>query len=391
MTPEVYTYYDAESALRDVARDYGGSRSTLLRRAIQRAYHRFMAEHEWSWLKANGRLKLQACQTTGTVAYDATGGSTCERQLTLSGTTWPSDVQDWAIKFDDVVCEIEKRYSDTVVQLDATMCPVADVDSGTTYTAFQRWYALPNDFVSMETPMEESGTILGRYVTPEKMEEMMRYDFTTGDVYFWTIRSAPGLLGTYALFIHGVPTAAETLDFVYWRRPSPLRYSGYASADYEGNITVTAGSATVEGESTLFDTVNNPGAVMLISSSGNSPTGYEGDYPYAEKRTIRSVASTTSLTLDGNVVTSRENTGYRITSPLDMPADVYHAFLACCEAEYARACRLKERGDLERAYHGALWAAKGVDGSRVSQPRFVRGARRRGYGRLSDSSLRDTT
>lgn len=374
-TPEVCTYFDAVARLRQLGRVYTGTPDDAMFMAIQDAYRRFANEHSWSFLTKQGRIAIQAAQTTGSVAFDRTGGATCERQLTLTGATWPSDIQDWAIQFDDIVCEVEQRHSDTVVQLDAVLCPPADVAAGTSYTAFPRWYPLPNDFAAMVSVMEETSCLSGSYVSPTAMEELMRWAFQTGDAYYWTIRSAPGLIGSYGLFLHGASTATETLDIMYRRRLRPLRYHGEAAADSVGTIAVTAGSTTVTGTGTSFGSTHVGSLFLIGDDATNAPTGWVGDYPYVEKRAVRSVASATSLTLDGNVVTSRSGVKYRITDPIDLPIDVCPAFLKCCEAEYARLARLEERKELETAYLHEVQRAKGAD-CRVFQRRVVGGPRR---------------
>ncbi len=387
-TPEIYTYYEAVERLRELSRVYTGGPTKNLYMAIQAARRRFLNEHSWSFLTANGRITIQAAVTDSTVAYDHTGGATCERQLTLASGSWPSDIQDWAIQVDDIICEVEQRHSSTVLQLDAVMCPPEDIDAGTSYTAFQRWYALPNDFQSMVLPMEESACLTGTYVTPARMEELQRWAFTTGDVYYWTVRSAPGLLGSFGIFLHGATTTTETYDFVYNRRLLRLRYHGEATNDSTGTITVTAGSTTVQGSDTSFDTVNHPGSIMLIGTDSNTPTGWEGSYPYGEMRTIRSVTDTDTLTLDGEIVTARSDVGYRITDPIDLPGDVCEAFLKCCEAEYGHLARLEERKELEAAYRAELQRAKAAD-CRVQQVRVVGGPQMI-YSRLAYNKGRDT-
>lgn len=388
-SPQVWTYYDAVQRLRRSARSYGqGAPAHMLYDAIQSAYRRFQRDHKWRFYVANGRIQLQAAQTSGTVAYDKTGGATCERQLTLTDATWPSDVQDWAIQVDDIVCEVEKRYSATVVQLDATMCPVADIDSGTSYTAFQRWYALPNDFRSLCAPMEETSGLIGTYVSPAEMERLMRWSFTSGDVYYYTIRAAPGLYGTKAFFVHGASDSAETYDYLYRRWARPLRYSGEKANDYAGTISVTAGSTTVTGSGTSFNSNLHPGSIFWIGDSDATvPTSWEGDgsantyEPWVEQRSIRSVTHSESLTLDGNVVTTRSGVKYRITDPIDVDQAAIDAFLLCCETEFARLALMSGksvsqqiRRDLENEYQRALREAKVADND-IAQRKIVGGHR----------------
>lgn len=370
--PEVYTYYDAIQAVRELARAYGsGGRNEMLYSIVQRAYRRITNDHDWRFLVTQGRIQLQAAVTDSTITYDHTGG-TYERQLTLASGSWASDIQDWTIRIGNVNCEVERRWSDTVLQLDAILSPNADVAAGTSYTAFKQWYALPNDFDEILGAMSETSCLRGVYLTPTQMAEMNRWEFGTGDVYYYTIMSAPGIYGTQALFVYNPVSTAETYDFIYRRKPRQLRYTGERTADSAGTIAVTADSTTVTGTDTSFDVNNHPGSLILIGDSATAPTGWEGDTPYMEKRAIRTVASTASLTLDGNIVTTNSGIGYRITDPIDLPAYCQNAFHACCEAELARLARMKpdERNALEGAYQRELSKAKCAD-SPITQRRVI--------------------
>ncbi len=145
---ELFTYADALAALDDFAQGHTvGQPSSALRRNILAAYREIVATHDWSFLLVPGRVQLVAPQTTGEVVYDLTGGATTERQLTLTDATFPSNAADYSIRFDGIVCDIERRYSDTVVSLDTVMSPGADVTS-TTYSLWPRYYQLPIDFMS---------------------------------------------------------------------------------------------------------------------------------------------------------------------------------------------------------------------------------------------------
>ena len=360
--PELFTYADAHDALVDFARAYSaGAASSIMKRAIGRAYRRLTGDHEWSFLYKTGRLKLEGTYTTGSVEYDAAGGATCERQLTLTTGVWPDWIVDGAVYFDDIVCDVEKRFSDTVIQLDTNVSPLADVAAGTSYTAFKRWYALPNDFQSMAEPLEETSWLLGAYVTPARMEQLQRYEFSIGDIYYYTIAPAQDLYGTMALYIHGVPDVDETLDIPYRRRLRPLVYSGQTPAEYAGTIAVTAGSASVVGTGTSFATAH-AGSILRIGTDGtNVPTGIDGLYPYGEQRSIYSFTDATGVTLDNNVATTRSGVKYRISDPIDMDAVAWDAFLACCETEYAKLTRMKDRMDVEANYQIHLHQAKGSD------------------------------
>jgi len=373
---ELYTYADAIDALTEFGRSWGAGTSDQQRRlAITQGYRRFVRDFPWRYLNQRSRLKLKASQTTGSVAFDLTGGATCEYQLTLTGATWPSDAENWSVRFDSLVCDIDQRKSDTVVSLDPSLSPEADVAAGTTYSAFKWRYPLPNDFISMGRPMDESDWLLGTELTLEEMVRMHRYDFeSVSEISYYTIAPAQDLFGIMALYVHGAIDSAKTYDYVYRRRPRQLKYDGYAANDYAGTITISAGSAAIAGSSTVFasDVV---GSILRIGSDGtNVPTGLTGTYPYVEQRSILARGSATAITLDANVVAAASAVKYRISDPIDIDVKSYDAFLDCCRAEYAKLTRMKEWKDIEAVYQMSLSSAKGIDAV-SSRRRFVGGGR----------------
>lgn len=384
-TVELYTYADAMDALTEFGRAYGaGSADQTRRLAVTQAYRRFVRDFPWRYLRARGRIKLEAYQTTGTLEYDHTGG-TYERQLTLTGATWPSDAENWAVRFDELICDIDQRKSDTVVTLDAVTCPTGDVAAGETYTCFKWRYPLPSDFISMGKPMEESDWLLGTETSYDMMMRLHRYEFETGgDVYYYCIAPAQDLYGSMALYTHGVVSAAQTYDYVYRRRPRQLKYDGKATNDSAGTIAVTAGAATVTGTSTAFAS-DVAGSIIRIGTDGtNVPTAWTGMYPYAEQRSILSRTSALALTLDGNIVTTRSGVKYQISDPIDIDVNAYDAFLDCCRAEYAKLTRMKtwDIQACETAYQQSLASAKNTD-SPSTRRRFV-GGRRSVHRRVAD-------
>ena len=131
---ELFTYGDVIAAMDDFMQGHSvGHPPSSLRRNIQAALREFSGLHDWSFLLAPGRVQVTAPQTTGMVVFLLNTG-TYERELTLTGATWPANAQDYSVRFDDIVCDIAERKSDTVVTLDSTMAPGADVAS-TTYSA----------------------------------------------------------------------------------------------------------------------------------------------------------------------------------------------------------------------------------------------------------------
>jgi len=369
-TAELFTYGDAIAALDDFAQGQSvGHSSGALRRNLLAAYREVASLHDWSFLKVSGRIQLVAPQTTGTVTYDHTGGATAERQLTLVGATWPADVVDYSIRFDEIVCDVERRYSDTVVSLDAVLCPGADVAS-TTYSLWPRYYRLPPDFISMaETEDESANWLLGQYISPELMHQRTRYETDTGDVQYYTISSAPDLHGVMALYVDPPSDTTETVDFSYKRKPRQLRYTGTDAGEKAGTITLAADSITVTGTTTTF-TSRHVGSILRTAGNSDLPTGIEGTNPWVEQRSIIAVASPTVATLDAYPSAAHTGVKYCISDPIDMEASAYEVFLWLAKKHLGSERRFKDMREIHQEYHEALNRAKSGD-SRTQHRRIA--------------------
>lgn len=385
--PRILTFEDCYDRLESWIRFYSekSADASMIRRCIMEAYDEIAHAHNWSFLNQTTRIKLIAPQTTGTVSFDLTGGS-YERQLTLSSATWPTNVIDYDIRFDDIICHIDERKSDTVVTLSEAMSPVADVTDAT-YSLFPRWYVLPDDFESMDAPMEESALAsLGNYVSQAAIADMLRSDWTTGDISYYSIGPAEGTYGAMALYVYPPSGSAETLDLLYRRRPRELRHSGKATADYAGTVEVTANATTITGTSTTLDSTME-GAIIRLSSTATRPTDWSGSNPRVEERSILDVTSTTAATADGVFTANRSGVAYTISDPIDLHVSVHNAFLRCAEKLAANSLRMypNEKTAAFAAYEYALAKAKGMDGGRVRQRRVM------GVPQLRQMRLADST
>lgn len=359
MIPEVFTASDAIAALSDFisGMERGNANHPEMFRALQQAYREVGSYRDWSFLRTNGRVILRAPYTTGTITYDL-----ASRGLTLADGTWPDWTEDGSVRISDVVHDVAS-VSGLVATLDAVMSPVADIAAGTSYSLFPRWYALPNDLKSMFDVEDEDRTFTsGRYVSPEVMARLIRSGTETGDVVAWTVRAVPDLIGTMGLFVYPASDEAQTLDFLYNRHPRPLRYSGYAAAETAGTIAVTAAGDTVAGTDTSFDS-RMVGSLLRISENGTAEvSGLEGPNAYAEQRSITAVASSTALTLDAAVITTRSGVTYRITDPIDLKADVHLALMRSAEYHLATAKNTKDRTLAFRISEDAKRKASMADG-----------------------------
>lgn len=350
------TFSDAIEVLNDFAAGYGGTPSPYaMRQIVADSYAEFASVRDWSYLRVNGRILLQKAVSTGTVVY-----THATRTLTLTGATWPASIEDWCVRFDEVVCDVETRSSDTVVILDSTMNPGGDVAS-TTYLAYPRWYKLPGEFVSMNSPMANDTRWLGQYVDMSYMLSLDRFWEGAGDVKYYALGPAQDQYGYMALYVWPPSDTNETYDYIAKRSPRALRYSGRESAETTGTITVTAGSKTVAGSATAFSTLMEGSILRLGSSTTNAPTRLAGAYPYLEEHTIKSVTDATTLTLATAVTTSRAGVKYIVSDPVDIPPILHTAFLACAKKNLAFERNFKEYPRCVQVYDDLLFLAKCTD------------------------------
>ncbi len=356
--PRLFTYFDAiEDLIRFAAARSSEVSQQALRGAIRAAYVEVPSLCDWPTLTRPDRIPLRARQKTGTVVYDHSGGS-YERQLTLTGATWPDWCVDAVVHFDGKISHVESKKSSTVITLDVRMNPGEDVAS-TTYSLFPQWYVLPENFTSFTGPIREDTGYPLSQISFTEMLRLYRSSYSTGKPRYYTIAEAPDLYGSLAIYLYPVKTASGTLDYIFTRRPRPLRHSGYDASDYAGTIAVTAGSATVTGTSTAFnDTML--GAILRIGTDANNrPTGLEGEYPFIEERSITAIASATSLTLDNNVLTTRSGKKYTISSPIDLGVSLHNLFMRQCEKHLAHAQVFEDREIINSAEMEARILAMG--------------------------------
>jgi hypothetical protein len=339
-----------------------------IRRACQNAYRELAGRRTWRYFIKLGQVNLNAAYSTGTIAYDHTGG-TYERQLTLTGGTWPSWAVYGSVRIAGVNYLVEDRKSATVLTLDAQTNPGADVASSTAYEIFRSCYTLPSDFVKMNMPQSESRLGGMCYVSSEWFHSQERNSYSKGQPTHYTIARDPSLIGQMAMHVLPVPNAAESIQFVYYSRGREMKFSGYDLGYCKGEISVTADSATVTGFNTAFSE-DMIGAILRIGSDGNTiPTGVDGQHPRTDERSILSVESAASLTLDAGVASTQTKVKFAISDVVDIDPGMVPCYLRCIEKHLSTFYPIRtERGidyrgmdQITRAYEEAYTLAAEED------------------------------
>jgi hypothetical protein len=367
--PFLMTYRDAIDHLVD----YAGAgvtepEQTRARGAVQSAYREVYLSHRWKYFITHGRLSVTAKYETGTVTYDHTGG-TYERQLTLASGTWPSWARYGRIKITGYtpLYKIAERKSDTVVTLEPTFNPGADITDATAYTLFRSVYTLPGDLVRLEEIHDENNQWSGGYLDADTWLRCERGLLRSGKPFYWSVGGAPDLYGSLCLMMYGYPATAQSLDFIYYRRPQRLLLDGFQR--YSSEVADTAVS-TISGTTVTFtDWTANPtcnGAVFRWSDTAAAPTGLSGVNPYTLQRMIVDRPANKEYTLDSTAAAewggAGPDTGFCISDPIDFPDHLLETFLRACELYWVIKTDQEKVPVCRQLYDMARRQSKAVDG-----------------------------
>lgn len=347
----------------------GSIDSRRMIQACMDAYRELASQHDWSYLNRRSQVRIEAPQTTGTVTYDHTGG-TYERELTLSGATFPSDARYYKVEIDDEVYEIAERKSSTVVTLREDTNPGADV-AGTSYKLFRQEYPAPADFRTGSQLWQLSDRFWNpKFVHPADLQAWDSNQVVSFDEpRVYTIRSSDDAYGQLVFEFAPVSDSARLFDFTYKAQPKTVKPFGQSTEYYDGTVSVSG--TTVTGSGTAFSD-RMVGSVIRFSSDDNVPSGRIGsseDYvPYTEQAIVTAVASATSLTIDQALSGSYSDTGFTIGDPLDIePHVMLEPLKLLAEANFMRLSNMKEYRERRGDYEMALRLAKSAD-SRAINP-----------------------
>ena len=313
----------------------GGARSKdlrLFKEAILGAYRDVSSAAEWDYYMTEGRVDLVANYNTGTITYDHTGGSN-ERQLTLSGGTWPSWAAQGRIRINDVVYPVDSRVSSTVITLGSSMNPTADISSGSSYELYKSVYPLPTDLWRLYDVAVEKSYWVPYYITPTQWLQRERFVQTSGQTWAWTIMKSPDDDGRWALWVDPSPDTAEPLGFIYRRRPRTLRWSGTETEARSYTISGSSGSSTATTSTALPSSM--VGSILRFGTTSTNPSGLAGNSPFIEQHKIKSISSTT-VTIDGTLGQTYSSAKIVVSDPVDMNDQMQEALKAQLEYRLAR-------------------------------------------------------
>lgn len=331
----------------------------MAKSAVLSAYQELPIAKRFKYYYARARVTTDASYSTGTVAYDHTGGAN-ERQLTLSSGTWPTNAARGLVLIDGVEYRVATRVSDSIVTLSVNSNPGADVASGTSYTWWRDTYPMPIDFTGADAMLDHDDYWSPVHASPGSVLNYRANNQTAYRPIVKSFLSDPDYVGVMAVKFSPPPDAVYNYDFMYVRSPMPMRVHEYSTG------TVTVSSTTVTGSGTSW-TSDMVGTVIRFPRSGVNeiPTGLDGLYPFAEQRIVTAVNSTTSLTIDSTLSGTYSAVKYRISDFIDLDYHVMReAFRKCAEYRFAENLSRTDQGTRYRSYEIALTRAKEADGKR---------------------------
>lgn len=364
MKTTLITYQDAIDHVLDylgAATDQANER--FARRAILLGLNEFWSVKNWSYFNSRDRINTVEPYDTGTVEFDLTGGSV-ERQVTLTGGTWPTWAGDGSLIIGQYPYNVQSRISNSVIQLSSATSPPDDIAAGTVYNLARDRYTLPVDFGAMGEIVNMIRSWLLVYTIPDQMLMMQRTQNSPASPRCYSIMGDPRRYGTLSLWFYPPPDQVYSMDFTYRRRPRDLNVPVYS----EGTATITNGSLVLSGTGTTWRSTM-VGAVIRLSNNSDVPTGNMGSNPFYIERTITAFSSPTSMTIDQDPLVNMTNVKYAISDPVDMETGAMMTyFFREIERQARMIRRMKSTADEERQYNEAMLKAMEAD-SRSYQDR----------------------
>ena len=295
------------------------------RSAVLSGYSDLASRYDWLYYHTEHEIVMDAQYSTGTIAYDHTGGAN-ERQVTLSGGTWPTNATEGRIKIGDVRYPVETRVSNTIITLTEDINPGADLDASTSYTWLRSRYTLPADFKDMDPPHTENSYFNQKPVSLDSTMAFERHIRASSNPPRWyAIGPDPNRYGQMAMYVQYEPNKAEGLRFYYRRYPRRLKYSDSST----GTVSNTGTTVTASGSYFSADMV---GSVIRFGSDGTTkPTGIRGMNPWTDQKIITAYTSATQVTVDSAPSVNHSGVKYVVSDPLDLRPTMIEPFLRGCE------------------------------------------------------------
>lgn len=357
---ELFTFQDAVEHVLDVydcPRDERNHRLAI--RAIIKAHRMLPTFHQWPYYRRPLVINVVAPYSTGTIAFDFTGGI-YERLITLSSGTFPTWAGFGVIRIDDVDYPVAQRIDGTRITLDSRRCPSADVAAGTAYSIFRDRYPLPLDFRRHDRIFEAGTNRELCIVDPGLAAAHTVRTSGNSNAILACIIEDENFQGGLCLMISPKGSTATSLEFLYERKMRPLNTELYET----GTLSITEDSATVTGSGTAW-AEKHIGCLLRISPNAtDAPTPLAGSItgtepnPAAYTRMILGVTSATTILVDETLGETASGRKYTISDPIDVNDLLLDVFQRLAELEYAKLSGREDVAERNQYFMSALMIAQ---------------------------------
>lgn len=365
-TTEIWTYQDIVEHILDVYNDAREGRPLrMAKRAAKEALRSLHTAHAWAIYNGTRYVNTVAPYSTGTLAYDHTGGAS-ERLVTLTGGTFPSWAAYGKLLIAGVAYPVESYVDSTHVVLDANVNPGADVAALTVYTLYRDEYPLPVGFKTMGQLWNVTeGKALDVVYPDQATRDAVSDPAEPGDPEYACVTGDSDYINNMSLVFLPPPDSVLVFRYDFQRSPRQLVTEKYAT----GTVTVTGGSTTCSITTGAF-TQSHVGCIIRFGSSANEPDNVFGGLSdttntYTDERTIVSVASNgTSCTLDAAPSAAISAVKFTVSDPIDVETNaMLTAYQRLCESAFAILTKRESKDRIERLQlaERALLEAKDSD------------------------------
>lgn len=348
---EIWTYQDIVEHILDVFDDERTGRPLRMsKRSASEALRSLHTAHAWALYNGMRYVTTVAPYSTGTIAYDHSGG-TSERLVTLSGGTFPSWSTFGKILIAGVAYPVERYVDATHVVLDPNVNPGADVAALTTYTLYRDEYPMPVGFKTMGqlwnvTYDEELDVVFQDQAGRDSVSNPSEpgdpeYAYVTGDSDY---------INNLSLVFLPPPDSVLVYRYEYQRSPRQLVTEKYST----GTVSVSAGSTTCMITTGAF-TQAHIGCIIRFGSSAYEPDNRFGGLSdttntYTDERTIVSVASNGgSCELDATPSAAISAVKFTVSDPVDVETGaMLTAYQRLCESAFAILTKRDSKDRIER-------------------------------------------
>lgn len=196
-------------------------------------------------------------------------------------------------------------------------------------------FLLPYEVKTVDTLISDNtGTQLA-YVSPNEYLQMRANQTGTAEPFYYTILRSEEYPQQYEVKFVYDPIDDLIFHYTYRKIPQPIKYMGYEEATRSGTVTGVGGTTTISGTDTTFPS-DIAGRVIRVGTTADYPEPLGSLKPYTHEYLIASRASTTSLTVDGDIASAFSGDRYVITDEVDASPQMWTACLSACEMWYAR-------------------------------------------------------